>query len=222
MDSIGPQIPGHLLAGGIAGRRQESAVATEQPETAAPAAAGPSTVIPTQTSPLPSTTIIPPTLRVPRYEEEEEDEEDEDEDDGYAPELPPELAAARANPSGAPPQPPRRTMGPAWGPLRREEEEEESEEEEEVGPPPPPPPGAGSSLAAREDAVTEFMQKEAQRRQAVEVRRRHPLDSGSSFLCACTCVELYSSPPLLHRRQRDQRRFSVKSGCSSRLRLRTC
>src|SRR6266850_3580311 len=193
MDSTGPQIPGHLLAGGIAGRHQESAVATEQPEAAAAAAAaaGPSTigpVIPTQTPPLPSATIIPPTLPVPRYEEEEEEDEDEDEDDGYAPELPPELAAARANPSGAPPQPLRRTMGPSWGPLRREEEEEESEEEE-IGPAPPPPPGAGSSLAAREDAVTEFMQKETQRRQAVEVRRRHPLDSGSSFLCACACVD---------------------------------
>ena len=193
MDSIGPQIPGHLLAGGIAERHQESAVATEQPEAAA-AVPGPSTigpVIPTQTPPLPSATIIPPKLPVPRYEEEEEDEEDEDdEDDGYAPELPPELAAVRANPSGAPPQPPRRTMGPAaWGPLRREEEEEESEEEEDVGPPPPPPPGAGSSLAAREDAVTEFMQKEAQRRKAVEVRRRHPLDSDPSFLCACACVD---------------------------------
>lgn len=171
---IGPQLPAHLLAEG-----KGSAAATEQPEAAA--GAGPSTigpVIPT----LPSATIIPPTLPIPRYEEEEEEEGDED-DDGYAPELPPELAAARANPSGAPPAPPRRTMGPAWGPLRREEEEEESEEEEEVGPAPPPPPVAGS-LAAREDAVMEFMQKEAQRRQAVEVRRH---DIHSILVAARVC-----------------------------------
>lgn len=99
---------------------------------------------------------------MPRYEEEEEDE------DCYAPELPPELAAARASASG----PPRRTMGPAArGPLRREEEEEESEDE--IGPLPPPPPHAGAGPPnAGEDAVAEFMQKEAQRRQAVEEAAR--------------------------------------------------
>jgi hypothetical protein len=130
-----------------------------------------------------------PTLPVPRYEEEEE--EDDEDDDAYAPELPPELVAARANPSGAPssssstpqpPQPQRRTMGPARGPFRREEEEEESSEEEEIGP--APPPGAGPSSDAHEDAVKEFMQKEAQRRQAVEVRLM-PTPSIGSFFSAC-------------------------------------
>ena len=100
----------------------------------------------------------PPQADPPRYEEEEEDE------DCYVPELPPELAAVRASASG----PPRRTMGPARGPLRREEEEEESEDE--IGPLPPPPPHAGAGPPnSHEDAVAEFMQKEAQRRQAVEV-----------------------------------------------------
>ncbi|KAH9005875.1 hypothetical protein EDB86DRAFT_2770512, partial [Lactarius hatsudake] len=90
------------------------------------------------------------------YEEEEEEDED-----SYTPELPPELAAARASASA----PPRRTLGPARGPLRREEEEEESEDE--VGPLPPPPPHAGAGPPnAHEDAVAEFIQKEAQRRQA--------------------------------------------------------
>ena len=78
------------------------------------------------------------------------------------PELPPDLAAARASASG----PPRRTLGPARGPLCREEEEES---EDEIGPLPPPPQAGASN--AREDAVAEFMQKEAQRRQAVEVRQ---------------------------------------------------
>ncbi|KAH9075686.1 hypothetical protein EDB83DRAFT_2504736 [Lactarius deliciosus] len=99
-----------------------------------------------------------------RYEEEEEEDEDT-----YTPELPPELAAARASASA----PPRRTLGPARGPLRREEEEEESEDEDEVGPLPPPPPHAGAGPPnAHEDAVAEFIQKEAQRRQAVEEAAR--------------------------------------------------
>ncbi|KAH9177082.1 hypothetical protein EDB89DRAFT_1614721 [Lactarius sanguifluus] len=97
-----------------------------------------------------------------RYEEEEEEDED-----SYTPELPPELAAARASTSA----PSRRTLGPARGPLRREEEEEESEDD--VGPLPPPPPHAGAGPPnAHEDAVAEFIQKEAQRRQAVEEAAR--------------------------------------------------
>lgn len=111
---------------------------------------------PRQTGPQPSSGTP-----VPRYEEEEEEEDE----DSYAPELPPELAAARASTSGLP----RRTLGPAArGPLRREEEEEESEDE--IGPLPPPPPSGAGPPNAGEDAVAEFMQKEAQRRQAVEVR----------------------------------------------------
>ncbi len=217
MASIGPHIPAHLRSRNPA--QPESAA--EQPE------AGPSIdpVIPAAQTP--SATITPPTLSVPRYEEEEEEEEEDA--DEYAPELPPELAAARANPSGGPP---RRAIGPPWGPLRREEEEEESEDE--IGPAPPPARHACAS-DAREDAVTEFMQKEAQRRQAIEVRLAFTHTTPpfwfifSSLRCACsnafmhlrTC-QLYSSPPLLHRRRRDQRRFSVMSGCSSRLHLRTC
>jgi len=113
-------------------------------------------------------TITSSTLPVPRYEEEEEDE-DADVDD-YAPQLPPELAAARAaNPSSGPgpgQAAPRRAIGPAArGPLPCEEEEEESEDE--IGPAPPP---SGPSSDAREDAVTEFMRKEEQRRKAIEVR----------------------------------------------------
>lgn len=173
MASISPRIPAHLSARNAVG--QESAAA--QPE------AGPSIgpLIPPQ---IPSATITPPGLPVPRYEEEEE-EEDEDEDGGdYAPELPPDLAAARANASGPPP--PRRTFGPALGPFRREEEEE-SEEEDEIGPAPPPPPrhSAGTGpLDAREEAVTEFMEKEAQRRKAIEVR----LSPSGSCTCSSACM----------------------------------
>jgi hypothetical protein len=123
----------------------------------------------------PSAIIAGRTVPVPRYEEEEEDS---DEEDVYAPELPPDLAAARANANANPttssvPLPPasRRPIGPARGPLQREEEEEESEDE--IGP--APPPGAGpSSSHVHEDAVIDFMQKEAQRRQAIEVRCSSP------------------------------------------------
>jgi ribosomal protein L12E/L44/L45/RPP1/RPP2 len=148
MASIGPHIPAHLPVGGNA------ASAAEQQQ---PRKAGPSTI------------------PVPRYEEEEDEEEEDEDEDAYAPALPPELVAARANPTGPPPPPSsslsRRPIGPTRGPVRREEEEEESESEDddEIGPAPLPPMGS-SSLHAREDAVTEFMQKEAQRRQAVEVR----------------------------------------------------
>lgn len=105
---------------------------------------------------------------VPRYEEEEEEEDE----DVYVPELPPDLARARANPSSSASSHShshsRRPIGPARGPLRREEEEES---EDEIGPAPLPPPPAGAASAhAHEDAVIEFMQKEAQRRQAIEVR----------------------------------------------------
>jgi len=153
MASIGPDVPAHLLARTAA----ESESAAERPE------AGPSIGPPISAQTTPAVPIAPPPVPpVPRYEEEE------DEDD-YVPELPPDLAAARAKPASG--GPPRRTIGPAWGgPFRREEEEEE-ESEDEIGPAPPPPPGAGSSDArAREDAVTEFMQKEELRRQAIEVR----------------------------------------------------
>jgi hypothetical protein len=110
---------------------------------------------------------LAPPAPVLRYEEEEEDS---DEEDVYAPELPPDLAAARANananPTSSAPPAARRPIGPARGPLQREEEEEESEDE--IGP--APPPGIGPSSHVHEDAVIDFMQKEAQRRQAIEVR----------------------------------------------------
>ena len=164
MASIGPHIPSRPLSGDAGG--QESA-------------AGPS-IGPQILGLTESATIITPPLPVPRYEEEEEEEEEEE--DYYAPQLPPDLAAARANASG----PQRRTLGPARGPLPCEEEEEESEDE--IGPAPPPPPihaGAGRS-DPREDAITEFLQKEALRRQAVEVR----LSISGSFTCLCTVLPL--------------------------------
>jgi hypothetical protein len=144
MASIGPHIPAHLPA------RKETGQG--------PPEAGPSI------GPLVPPAQARPAVPVPRYEEEEEEEEDED---VYVPELPPDLAAARANPSVSSHS--RRPIGPARGPLRREEEEEESEDE--IGPAPLPPPPAGTASShAHEDAVIEFMQKEAQRRQAIEVR----------------------------------------------------
>ena len=150
MASIRPHVPAHLRARDAA--EQESAEAGPSIGPLVPPAAQ-----------MPVAAII-----TPRYEEEEEDEDE----DVYVPELPPDLAAARANPSAAaapPPAPPRRRpIGPAArGPLRREEEEEESEEEEEIGPAPLP---SGPSSYVHEDAVIEFMQKEAQRRLAIEVR----------------------------------------------------
>src|SRR5579863_7428599 len=100
MDSVGPHIPAHHLA------RNESAVDAEQPE------AGPSIG---SSLPPSATMITPPTLPVPRYEEEED--EDADVDD-YAPELPPELAAARAaNPSSG--SGPRQAAPPPPAPSRR-------------------------------------------------------------------------------------------------------
>ena len=164
--SIGPHIPAQLSA------RKEAERQGPPPE------AGPSigsVVPPAQARPAAAAAAGGP---VPRYEEEEEDEDEDD----YVPELPPDLAAARANPtsssssSSAPHA--RRPIGPARGPLRREEEEEESEDE--IGPAPLPPAGTGSSHA-HEDAVIEFMQKEAQRRQAIEVR-----------LCVLCVVGLFS------------------------------
>ena len=150
MASIRPHVPAHLRARDAA--EQESAEAGPSIGPLVPPAAQ-----------MPVAAII-----TPRYEEEEEDEDE----DVYVPELPPDLAAARANPSAAaapaPAPPRRRPIGPAArGPLRREEEEEESEEEEEIGPAPLP---SGPSSHVHEDAVIEFMQKEAQRRLAIEVR----------------------------------------------------
>jgi hypothetical protein len=171
-----------------------------------------------------------PTVPVPRYEEEEEDSDE----DVYAPELPPDLAAARANAnatssSSVPPAARRRPIGPARGPLQREEEEEGSEDE--IGPAPPPL----SSSHVHEDAVIDFMQKEAQRRQAIEVRFSLSLSFlflspcarpvslvqyGHLHLHLCTCARVFTSvthlpTPLLYRRQRAPRRLSVTSGCSS-------
>ena len=134
----------------------------------------------------PSAITAGPPVPVPRYEEEEEDSEE----DVYAPELPPDLAAARANANAttttssssssssvpaATAAAARRPIGPAArGPLQREEEEEGSEDE--IGP--APPPGVGPSSHVHEDAVIDFMQKEAQRRQAVEVRVSSSASSG--------------------------------------------
>lgn len=86
----------------------------------------------------------------PRYEEEEEEEEDD-----YAPALPPDLAASRSGP-------PKRVLGPSMRPDRREEEEES---EDEVGPVPLPQ----GVVLEEEDGVREFLQKEEQRRKAIEV-----------------------------------------------------
>ncbi|KAI0307455.1 hypothetical protein B0F90DRAFT_1621668 [Multifurca ochricompacta] len=144
MASIGPQIPGHRNT--VTAADQESTA--EQPE------AGPS-IGPHFAGHTMTTLSVP----VPRYEEEEEEEEEEGD---YAPELPPDLAAARATASGSQ----RRIIGPARAPLLREEEEES---EDEIGPAPPPLQSGDGHLDAREDAVAEFMQKEAQRRQAIEV-----------------------------------------------------
>jgi hypothetical protein len=152
----------HLLTGNTVG--QESAV---EQSVAGPSIAPP---IPGQTA---SATIITPPLPIPRYEEEEEEEDEDD----YAPQLPPDLAAARASASGTQ----RRTLGPARAPLPREEEEES---EDEIGPAPPPPLHAGAGQSgARGDAIAEFIQKEAQRRQAVEVRLSTPGSFASSSPC---------------------------------------
>jgi hypothetical protein len=160
MASIGPHIPVRILASNAVDQELVVDADAEQPE------AGPSMM---PSLPPSGATITRSALPVPRYEEEEE----EDDVDDYAPELPPELAAARAGGAANPSSfgsgqatTPRRTIGPAArGPLPCEEEEEESEDE--IGPAPPP---AGSSSDAREDAVAEFMKKEEQRRQAIEVR----------------------------------------------------
>ncbi|KAI9509867.1 hypothetical protein F5148DRAFT_683907 [Russula earlei] len=164
---MGPRNPAHPLARNPAAERRSGSGAVQQQVKAGPSFTVVGPAIPAQHGSA---------LPVPRYEEEEEEDEDEDAH-GYAPELPPDLAAARAKPSVAgagPSRPSRRTIGPARGPFPREEEEEEEEESEgEIGPTPPPPPLWGRANAdPREDAVTEFMQKEAQRRKAIEEAAR--------------------------------------------------
>ncbi|KAF8499034.1 hypothetical protein F5888DRAFT_1687124 [Russula emetica] len=156
----------------------------------------------------PSATIIavptvPVPVPVPRYEEEEEDSDE----DVYAPELPPDLAAARANAnpisssSSSSSVPPllRRPIGPARGPLQQREEEEE-ESEDEIGPAPPPHSGPSH---VHEDAVIDFMQKEAQRRQAIEEAARPKTlkreewmlvpPSSSGFAQQCATLSLLAS-----------------------------
>jgi len=179
MASVGPHIPAYRLASNA----EEIVSSTTEQAEASPSVSveGPPAHAQTSSRSAAAAMIIPsavaPVLPMQRYEEEEEEEEDED---GYAPELPPDLAATRANPNvfaaragpTGPTSATRRAIGPARGPLRREEEEEEESEEEEIGPAPPPPPLAAGRTHAREDAVAEFMQKEAQRRQAIEEASR--------------------------------------------------
>lgn len=135
---------------------------------------------------------LAPPAPVLRYEEEEEDS---DEEDVYAPELPPDLAAARANanPTSSVPPAARRPIGPARGPLQREEEEEESEDE--IG---PAPPGPSSSSHVHEDAVIDFMQKEAQRRQAIEVRFSSPPSGFPVLVPLCACASLVQCVQHVH------------------------
>ena len=172
MASIGPQFSAHLLAKDAAAERESS---TEPGPSIGP-------MIPPAPTQTPPAIIAEPTVPVPRYEEEEDEEED-----AYAPELPPDLAVARANPTFVPLPPPRRPIGPARGPLQQREEEEE-ESEEEIGP--APPPGTGPSSHVHEDAIIEFMQKEAQRRQAIEVRFSPPPSGFSAFVPLCACVSI--------------------------------
>lgn len=136
---IGPELPAHLLA-------KRSTTPDDGPEEAGPSQPA-ATIGP----------VIPSDLPTPQAKAQQDDEDDEDD---YVPELPPDLAASRAESSS------KRVQGPSFpgAPPRRAYDEDD--EDEDVGPMPLP---AGYVLPEK-DAVTEFMEKEERRRKQAEVR----------------------------------------------------
>ena len=140
MASIGPQIPAHLLAS-----TKQSTTPSPSPPSSPKRASG--TIGPQ----IPAQFLNAPS--------QPQDDEEEDEDD-YAPELPPDLVAAQAKPPVAGPSRP--VIGPSIGPQRYTYDDDS---DEEIGPAPLP---SGYRLKEK-DAVKEFIEKEEQRRKAVEV-----------------------------------------------------
>ncbi|GJE97999.1 DUF3752 domain-containing protein [Phanerochaete sordida] len=137
---IGPDIPAHLL-------QNRSTTPDDGPEEAGPSqpppAIGP---------------VIPPELHSRDRTPQANNEEDEDEDD-YVPELPPDLAAARAKPNAGA----KRVQGPSFpgAPPRRQYDDDS---DDDVGPMPLP---AGYVLEEK-DGVTEFLEREERRRKQLE------------------------------------------------------
>ncbi|EIM92060.1 uncharacterized protein STEHIDRAFT_117150 [Stereum hirsutum FP-91666 SS1] len=162
MSSIGPSLLPHLVAGSS---KTSSPPPGPTPSTgptiltsAGPQISNGSSPAPAhEPQSYPTGPQLPPSSNPgpPRYEEEEEEEEDD-----YAPALPPDLAASRSGTNSSA-GPPKRVLGPSMGPARREEEEES---EDEVGPVPLPQ----GVVLEEEDGVREFLEKEEQRRKAIE------------------------------------------------------
>lgn len=141
---IGPELPAHLL------NNNRSTTPDDEPEEAG------------LSQPPPTVTVgpvIPPDLQKSIPQVGNVDEED---DDDYVPELPPDLAAARAThpPTG------RRVQGPSFpgAPPRPTY----SDDEDDVGPMPLP----SGVILEEKDGVTEFLEKEERRRKQIEVCRR--------------------------------------------------
>lgn len=138
---IGPDIPAHLL-------HNRSTTPEDEQEEAGPSQP-PSSIGP----------VIPPELQSrDRTPQANNNEDDEDEDD-YVPELPPDLAAARASQDlGG-----KRVQGPSFpGAAPRAHYDDDSDED--VGPMPLP---AGVYVEEK-DGVAEFLEKEERRRKQIE------------------------------------------------------
>lgn len=136
---IGPELPAHIL-------QNRSTTPDDEHEEAGPPSATIGPVIPTE---------LQSRDRTSQTNNEEEDE------DGYVPELPPDLAAARGNQGLSE----KRVQGPSFpGAPPRPHYDDESDED--VGPMPLP---AGVVLEEK-DGVAEFLEKEERRRKQIEVR----------------------------------------------------
>lgn len=140
---IGPDIPAHVLAGSSS-RNDESS--EEEGPAPAPVPVGPQ--IPSHLTAGPSK----PTASTAAAEEEEDD------DDDYAPQLPPDLAAARASTA-------KKVLGPTFPPSMTGRWYDDDDDDDDVGPRPLPQ----GYVAEEKDGVQEFLEKEERRRKQIEV-----------------------------------------------------
>lgn len=140
---IGPDIPAHVFAGSSS-RNDESS--EEEGPVPAPVPVGPQ--IPSHLTAGPSK----PTASTTAAEEEEDD------DDDYAPQLPPDLAAARASTA-------KKVLGPTFPPSMTGRWYDDDDDDDDVGPRPLPQ----GYVAEEKDGVQEFLEKEERRRKQIEV-----------------------------------------------------
>ncbi|KAL1952358.1 hypothetical protein VTO73DRAFT_1507 [Trametes versicolor] len=140
---IGPDIPAHVLAGSSS-RNDESS--EEEGPAPAPIPVGPQ--IPSHLTAGPSK----PTAYTDAVAEEEDDD-----DDDYAPQLPPDLAAARASTA-------KKVLGPTFPPSMTGRWYDDDDDDDEVGPRPLPQ----GYVAEEKDGVQEFLEREERRRKQIE------------------------------------------------------